>query len=133
MRHQSRQQNPDPIDALAGRRLRQAREAGEIGRKRLADMFQISWQQIQKYETGTDRISASRLYRFARTLNVPVAYFFGGAGGQSGSAPHDDDGILHGRETRGLLRACYKIADPRRRRKILELVRAMAAEPPTRK
>jgi transcriptional regulator with XRE-family HTH domain len=72
------QQNPHPIDVLTGKRLRQAREARQISRRRFGEMFGMSWQQIQKYEAGTDRMGASCLYHFARAFTLPVAYFFDG-------------------------------------------------------
>jgi transcriptional regulator with XRE-family HTH domain len=125
------QQNPHPIDVLAGKWLRRAREARQISRRRFGEMFGMSWQQIQKYEAGTDRMCASCLYHLARALTLPVGYFFDGNESFDAAGKPDDFAILlHSGETRGLMHAYYQIADPGCRRKIHELIRVMAGQPP---
>jgi transcriptional regulator with XRE-family HTH domain len=100
------QRNPHPIDVLAGKRLRQAREARQISRRRFGKMFGMSWQQIQKYEAGTDRMGASCLYHFARAFTLPVAYFFDGNASFDAAGRQDDYAILlYSDETRGLTHA----------------------------
>src|SRR3546814_14180935 len=92
---------PDPIDVAIGSRLRLRRLAMGFSQETLARALGITFQQIQKYERGTNRIFASRLFHLARVLRVPVAYFFHGlqAGGETkaaqGGAPADaaDEGV----------------------------------------
>jgi len=69
---------PNPIDIHVGMRLRLARAHAELSQTALADKVGVTFQQIQKYEKGTDRISASRLLQLARVLGVDVSYFFEG-------------------------------------------------------
>ena len=84
----------------------------------------VRFQQIQKYETGTNRVSASRLWKIAGTLGVPVTYFFEGL---SRSAPSDAETLLHSAttpESRALLRVYYSFP-PKQRHCLLQLVKAM--------
>ena len=69
---------PDPIDAHVGFRIRQRRRVLDITQKELAERVGIKFQQIQKYEEGANRVSASRLFKLAAALDVPVEYFFKG-------------------------------------------------------
>lgn len=69
---------PNPIDVTAGERLRNFRMVREMSQEQLANATGIAQQQIQKYERGTNRISASRLKQFADILDIPVAFFFAG-------------------------------------------------------
>jgi len=135
---------PDPIDIHVGARLRLRRNLIGLSQDHLGKALGLTFQQIQKYERGTNRISASRLYQVACLLKVPVAYFFEelplGAGQvQIGSSDAkqeqledalgiEDAHIFQRRETLELIRAYYRIADPKHRRKIYELVKTMAAE-----
>ena len=68
--------NPDPIDIHVGMRLRKRREDLGVSQKSLAEALGVSFQQVQKYEKAKDRVSASRLYRIAHELGVPVGWFF---------------------------------------------------------
>ncbi|MBP7253148.1 MAG: helix-turn-helix transcriptional regulator [Alphaproteobacteria bacterium] len=131
---------PDPIDIHVGKRLRQRRMLVGMSQERLGEAVGLTFQQIQKYERGTNRMGASRIFRFAEILSVPVAYFFEegalGARGNTGLAESkqqkldDEEGLpndlLQRRETLDLVRAYYKINDVKQRRKFLELVKAMA-------
>jgi transcriptional regulator with XRE-family HTH domain len=67
---------PHPIDVLVGSRLRLRRTKLGISQARLAEALGLTFQQVQKYERGTNRISASRLYRLSKVLDVPIAFFF---------------------------------------------------------
>lgn len=67
---------PDPIDQHVGNRIRRRRTALRLSQSHLGDGVGLTFQQIQKYETGANRVSCSRLYQFARLLNVEVDYFF---------------------------------------------------------
>jgi len=66
----------DKLEVLIGRNLRRARERRNLSQTKLGDAFGITFQQIQKYESGKNRISASLLFRAARVLNVPISHFF---------------------------------------------------------
>lgn len=133
--------HPDPIDIYVGQRLRLRRMLIGMSQEKLGDAVGLTFQQIQKYERGANRIGASRLFRMAQILGIPVNYFYSelpshtlaGTPGfaEAGQAPLQDDSILvqsdllHRRETLDLVRAFYK-TDPKQRRKILDLIKAMA-------
>lgn len=133
-------EGPDPIDIHVGKRLRQRRMLIGMSQERLGEAVGLTFQQIQKYERGANRMGASRIFRFAEILAVPVAYFFeeSPAGGRVGpglaeskqgrleedeALPND---LLQRKETLDLVRAYYRIGDAKQRRKFLELVKAMA-------
>lgn len=67
---------PDPIDLHVGKRIKQRRRAIHMSQKELADLIGVRFQQVQKYEAGTNRVSASRMYDMAIALSVPLPYFF---------------------------------------------------------
>lgn len=96
--------------------------------QQLADAIGIRFQQIQKYESGANRISASRLWSIARAMDVPIAFFYGGMDGMRGEGAEDP---MDAKETFELVRAYYGIAE-RPRREFLSLVQAleMSAEGP---
>jgi transcriptional regulator with XRE-family HTH domain len=71
-----REDGPDPVDVHVGRRLRQARLLAGLSQEELGEGIGVSFQAVQKYEQGENRLSASRLFRAARLLEQPVAYFF---------------------------------------------------------
>jgi transcriptional regulator with XRE-family HTH domain len=97
----------------------------------VAEAIGVTFQQIQKYERGSNRIVASRLYDLANTLEVPLEYFFAEAqpdtpvGAQTDDAA--DDTFPSPKETRNLINAYYEIADPALRKKLIELVRSVSA------
>lgn len=64
------------VDAFIGRRLRETREQFSMSQDTLGDKIGVSFQQVQKYENGTNRISASRLYKVSKTFNIPISVFF---------------------------------------------------------
>jgi transcriptional regulator with XRE-family HTH domain len=107
-----------------------------MSQEKLGEMLGITFQQIQKYEKGTNRVGASRLQAISSVMNVPVAYFFEDAPGQdhnrSGFA--EDDGstyvvdFLNSSEGLQLTRAFIKISDPKVRRRIIDLVKSLASE-----
>jgi transcriptional regulator with XRE-family HTH domain len=128
---------PNPIDIHVGGRVRFRRMMLGMSQERLGEQLGITFQQIQKYEKGTNRIGASRLQNIASVLSVPIAFFFEGAPGrggdgvavegesQSGSFVVD---FLSSSEGLQLNRAFVRIADPKVRRRIVDLVRAIAGE-----
>ncbi|MCQ8782165.1 helix-turn-helix domain-containing protein [Mangrovibrevibacter kandeliae] len=125
---------PNPIDVHVGSRVRLRRTMLGMSQEKLGESLGITFQQIQKYEKGSNRIGASRLQRMSEVLNVPVAYFFedvpGGAAAREGlqEAPGSDYVVdfLSSSEGLQLNRAFVRIADPKVRRKIIDLVRSLA-------
>ena len=92
--------------------------------QQLAQAVGIRFQQIQKYESGANRISASRLWDLSRALDMPVSFFFDGlAQGKEGAS--GDDGLLQNKETMDLIRAYYGL-DEGPRRRLLELAKALS-------
>ncbi|MEO1311793.1 MAG: helix-turn-helix transcriptional regulator [Pseudomonadota bacterium] len=122
----------NPVDLHVGQRLRQRRSLLGMTQQKLALAVGIKFQQIQKYESGANRVSASRLFALAQALDVPVSYFFEGAASASGQTPRitgADSGlapeVMHERETIDLVRAYYQLHEGPRRR-ILDLVKTLA-------
>lgn len=114
-----------PVDVHVGQRVRQRRWMVGMTQQKLAERVGIKFQQIQKYETGANRISASRLWDIARALEVPVSFFFEGLEGQpvdSGEARGD---ILTDKEALELVRAYYAIPEAQRRR-LFDLARVLS-------
>src|SRR5271154_3361246 len=78
---------PNPIDVHVGLQVRLRRKELKISQEKLADALGLTFQQVQKYERGANRISASKLYEIARTLQVPIGWFFEGLTDQADEAP----------------------------------------------
>jgi len=99
--------------------------------QQLAQSVGIRFQQIQKYESGANRISASRLWDLARALEMPVSFFFDGlASGKDQAAGNGaDDGLLQNKETMDLIRAYYGL-DEGPRRRLLDLAKALSGTEP---
>ncbi|KGM35831.1 hypothetical protein P409_02165 [Inquilinus limosus MP06] len=123
---------PDPVDVHVGTRLRQRRTLLGMSQEKLAAAFGVSFQQIQKYERGANRVSASRLHQLTRILNVPVGYFFEGMadGAQNGIGLHPvhDSEMVASRETLELVRAYYRIEDATVRRRLVDLLRSLGPD-----
>ena len=126
---------PDPIDVHVGSRVRMRRTLLGKSQEKLGNALGLTFQQIQKYERGANRIGSSRLYKLSQILDVPVAYFFDDMPDQTGKRARglSDSGPkafeqekLAKRETLELVRAYYKISDPKVRKKTFELVKAIA-------
>lgn len=114
-----------PVDIHVGQRVRQRRWMLGMTQEQLATSVGIKFQQIQKYETGANRISASRLWDIAATLGVPVAFFFEGLKkSQLDDAPEFGD-ILTDKEALDLVRAYYTIPEPQRR-SLFDLARVLS-------
>lgn len=130
--------SPNPIDKHVGARVRTRRISVGMSQEKLGDALGITFQQVQKYEKGTNRIGASRLQLAARILTVPVNYFFEGAAEDAGPADGFADGRSpayvdeSGSDGALLLAAFQRIDDPQLRRKVLELVESMATPRETR-
>lgn len=127
---------PNPIDIHVGSRVRLRRMMLSMSQEKLGDSLGITFQQIQKYEKGTNRIGASRLQHIARVLSVPVAFFFedapGGPGEASGMSEQSQTShivdFLSSSEGVQLNKAFIRIKNPKLRRRVIDLVRAMAGE-----
>lgn len=113
-----------PVDVHVGQRVRQRRWMVGMTQQQLGNKVGIKFQQIQKYETGTNRISASRLWDIAAALDVSVSFFFEGLGHeQLGLEAHGD--ILTDKEALDLVRAYYTIPETQRRR-LFDLARVLS-------
>ncbi|MBO0131527.1 helix-turn-helix domain-containing protein [Agrobacterium burrii] len=128
---------PNPIDIHVGSRIRLRRTMLGMSQEKLGESLGITFQQIQKYEKGTNRVGASRLQNISAILNVPVSFFFEDApgdqvGGATGMAEASSSNyvvdFLSSAEGLQLNRAFVKIADPKVRRRLVDLVKALAAE-----
>jgi transcriptional regulator with XRE-family HTH domain len=121
------------IDEYVGKRLRRRRRLLGMTQQQLAESVGIRFQQIQKYECGANRVTASRLYELARALSVPVNYFFEGLertepANDTLEAPANDRDLaqdwMSQKETLELIRAYYKLGE-RPRRRLLDLAKAL--------
>jgi transcriptional regulator with XRE-family HTH domain len=128
---------PNPIDIHVGSRIRLRRNMLGMSQEKLGENLGITFQQIQKYEKGTNRVGASRLQAIASILSVPVAFFFEDAPGRengNASGLAEDNSttyvvdFLNSAEGLQLNRAFVRIADAKVRRKVVDLVKALAAE-----
>ena len=137
-----REHRPSPIDVHVGGRVRLRRTLMGMSQERLGEALGLTFQQVQKYERGVNRIGASRLFDLARVLDVPIGFFFDdmpdGVGGTaspglprrsvSGFADAQDgfeDDTLHRRETLELVRAYYRITDPAVRKRVFDLIKSL--------
>jgi len=139
-RRPSRQKaaKPNPIDVQVGSRVRLRRNMLGLSQEKLGTAIGLTFQQVQKYERGANRIGASRLHELSRVLDVPVSFFFddmdpvrapaipGGFAEPPAEAFESDP--LRRRETVELVDAYYAVEDPAVRRRLLDLARALAAE-----
>ncbi|MGR3540595.1 MAG: helix-turn-helix domain-containing protein [Hasllibacter sp.] len=114
-----------PVDIHVGKRVRQRRWMLGVTQQQLAERVGIKFQQIQKYETGMNRISASRLWNIAEVLEVPVGFFFEGLSDDA-PAPEVDGDILADREALQLVRSYYSIPENQRKR-LFDLARVLSA------
>jgi transcriptional regulator with XRE-family HTH domain len=138
-----REHRPSPIDVHVGSRVRLRRTLLGMSQEKLGEALGLTFQQVQKYERGVNRIGASRLFDLARVLDVPIGFFFddmpaemGGSGvtrsrgvGLGGFAEAQegfDDDTLHRRETLELVRAYYRITDPSVRKRVFDLIKTLA-------
>ncbi len=129
---------PNPIDVQVGSRVRLRRNMLGLSQEKLGAAIGLTFQQVQKYERGANRIGASRLHELSRVLDVPVSFFFDDldpvrapaipGGFSEPPAEAFDSDPLRRRETVELVEAYYAIDDTAVRRRLLELARALAAE-----
>ena len=130
---------PNPVDVHVGARLRVRRTLLGMSQTTLGEAIGLTFQQMQKYEKGTNRISASRLYDLARVLDVPIEHFFDDmptavaasspaqSGGMAEEASSYEPNPIAKRETLELVRAYYKISDPQVRKRLFEMTKTLGA------
>lgn len=128
---------PNPIDVHVGLRIRLRRKEMGVSQEKLAEAIGLTFQQVQKYERAANRVSASKLYEMARALETSTTYFFEGLADAATLAPGEPAGgqahmqaFLLTPEGVELASAFPKIPQPKVRRRILDLVRAMTEEEP---
>ena len=125
---------PNPTDSYVGSRVRMRRLMLGMSQERLAGQLGLTFQQVQKYEKGTNRVSASRLQQIAHILEVPVPFFFDGGpqaagfAGKSGLAPSPAyiNDFLASADGHALLKAFLRIKDADLRRSIVRVVEAFS-------
>jgi transcriptional regulator with XRE-family HTH domain len=138
-----RESRPSPIDVHVGSRIRLRRTLLGMSQERLGDALGLTFQQVQKYERGANRVGASRLFDLSRVLDVPVSFFFddlpapyAAAGARSSSqqvggfAESQDgfggaDDLFTRKETIDLVRAYYRISELPVRKRVLDLIKSM--------
>ena len=132
---------PSPIDVHVGSRIRLRRTLLGMSQERLGEALGLTFQQVQKYERGVNRVGASRLFDLSRVLDVPISFFFddmpdsladslgaSATGGRPGFTETQDpfgDDTLSRRETLELVRAYYRITDPAVRKRVFDLIKSM--------
>ena len=137
------QRGPNPVDVHVGGRLRLRRTLLGMSQEKLGEAIGLTFQQVQKYERGTNRIGCSRLFDLSRVLDVPVGYFFdemsddtakrSPAKRQGGWSDRDQAKFEHQRdpmvkrETLELVRAYYKIEDEGLRKRLFEMTKALGS------
>ena len=105
-----------PVDVHVGKRVRHRRWMVGMTQQQLTDKVGIKFQQIQKYETGMNRISASRLWDIADALSVPISFFFEGLDSRAAPVDEVEGDILADKEALLLVRSYYAIPEAQRRR-----------------
>ena len=143
-----KESRPSPIDTHVGGRIRLRRTLMGMSQERLGEALGLTFQQVQKYERGVNRVGASRLFDLSRVLDVPISFFFddmpealAGMHGTTqttraagGFAERQDafgtDEALNRRETLELVRAYYRITDPAVRKRVFDLIKSMGPVEP---
>tara|TARA_Y100001960_G_scaffold323691_1_gene402581 strand:+ start:252 stop:719 length:468 start_codon:yes stop_codon:yes gene_type:complete len=133
--------NPNPIDKFVGTRIRLRRTLLGYSQEKLADALGITFQQVQKYENATNRVSASKLYDISEVLGVPVSYFYEGLNVNEGEASVslemvaetkklglDVSKVMESKETLKLIRYYYSISNDALRQRAYDLIKAMSQE-----
>ncbi|HEY3797252.1 MAG TPA: helix-turn-helix domain-containing protein [Caulobacteraceae bacterium] len=124
---------PNPVDLHVGARIRMRRRMQGVSQEKLADALGLTFQQVQKYERGANRVSASKLYEIAATLRAPISYFFDGLADPAQPAGGEGDGLdeqsmhafLMSSEGLDLARQFARLGRSVRKR-LLDLVRTLA-------
>ena len=128
--------SPNPTDVFVGGRVRMRRKMLGLSQEKLGDKLGITFQQIQKYEKGTNRVGASRLKAMSDALEVPISYFFPDSPPEGAAAGLHEDGatflndFMSTSEGLELSRAFVRITNAKARRKLIELAKAIAESEP---
>ncbi len=137
-----KESRPNPIDVHVGSRIRLRRTLMGLSQERLGEALGLTFQQVQKYERGVNRVGASRLFDLSRVLDVPIAFFYDdmpeSVGGPrspnrpvTGFGDQQDgfgDDTLNRRETLELVRAYYRITDAGVRKRVFDLVKSLVPD-----
>ena len=130
---------PNPVDVHVGSRVRLRRTMLGMSQEKLGEAIGLTFQQVQKYERGANRVGASRLFDLSRVLDVPVGFFFDEMPedvaasspaqhpGRDRPLPEQELDPMVKRETLELVRAYYKIEEPSVRKRLFEMTKALAA------
>ena len=128
---------PNPIDVHVGSRVRLRRMLVGMSQEKLGEQLSLTFQQVQKYEKGTNRIGASRLFQISRILSVPVQFFYDdmseamprpAAGFSEADGAENVMDFVSSNEGLALNRSYTRIKDPTLRRRVLDLIRTLAGE-----
>ena len=141
---EEKESRPSPVDVHVGGRIRLRRTLMAMSQERLGDALGLTFQQVQKYERGINRVGASRLFDLSRVLDVPISFFYDnmpdalGASANTLSQPtravtgfaeqqsaFGGDETQNSRETLELVRAYYRITDPAVRKRVFDLMKSM--------
>ena len=116
------------VDTYVGQRIRDKRNERGMSQTEVANAIGVTFQQVQKYERGTNRVGASRLFDLSRILSVPIQYFFAGLNNQSTPIEKEDDNDIHlmKPDTVELVEAYYKVENLQVRRQILSTIRSIS-------
>ncbi len=125
----------NPVDVHVGTRVRLRRQILKMSQEKLGDNLGVTFQQVQKYERGSNRVGASRLWKISQVLDVPVSFFFEGLTGEFANAEFSENDqmpivydFINSSDGVALATAVSKIKSKAVRRQILELARSLAAE-----
>ena len=125
---------PDPVDVYVGKRLKLRRTLLGVSQEKLAKSLGITFQQVQKYENGSNRIGASRLFHITQVLKTPIEFFFDGFEEIEDTplkvaeeqAKVDGSDLMNKKETLDLVRSYYQITDPKVRKKFLDMLKSLS-------
>lgn len=118
---------PDPIDMHVGLRVRERRKMLSMSQSLLGDIIGVTFQQVQKYERGTNRMGSSRLFKVANALDIPVSFFFEGAANHRQEPMGADSSLYDLKETQELVGVYYGIQDTFVRKKVLNVIALLAS------
>lgn len=132
---------PHPADIHVGKRLRLRRTILGLSQEAIGNAIGVTFQQVQKYERGVNRMGSSRLFEFSKILSVPVSYFFEEMEKEKGAVTHNAAGVaedapsfehekMSSRETLEMMRAYYRITDSHVRKRVFELIKSLADDKP---
>ena len=123
----------DPIDVYVGKKIRQRRTVLGISQEKLSEALGITFQQVQKYESGANRVSSSRLYHISKILGTPISFFFDGCEGTGkmhlvaeNNKPMEEQDIFLQKETVNLVKTYYMIEDESVRKKVFDMIKSIA-------